>query len=343
MSSLATGFLPQELRDQIKVAQQMEARQAELGNPKPGQDDGQQTPSPEMTEEAMSQAPEQAAPVTPEPSTEASLASEVARLREELNRMQQLEHGKKSAEGRIGKLQAEVNSREALIRELQEKLASQEVAKAATSMNDTGMKEAYGFTDSEMEYAEVFHGVRKMILTELRAMEQRILPEIRATEKRVVDAQIKPVVEQLQKNARQQFTDRLLSVLPNAYQINESPEFGKWLSGIDPKSGIERNDLLVKADEANDADRVLAIFREYLTGDKPVNGSPKSSTPSVKSQVMPKASANTGQPQAKRNYSAADIQKITEDISKGIIKGEAARKTMAELDLAINEGRISVS
>jgi hypothetical protein len=55
------------------------------------------------------------------------------------------------------------------------------------------------------------------------------------------------------------------SAVPDWRQINEDPRFIQWLQGREVLSGRARMELLDDASAAGDADRIVAMFKHYLS------------------------------------------------------------------------------
>jgi hypothetical protein len=68
----------------------------------------------------------------------------------------------------------------------------------------------------------------------------------------------------LDQQARRDLNATLDDQLPNWREIDSSPGWRRWLSMLDPLSGVQRQQLLNNAIQQGHAHRVLGFFRGFL-------------------------------------------------------------------------------
>lgn len=90
----------------------------------------------------------------------------------------------------------------------------------------------------------------------------------------IVDGRIAPVAQSVRSIAGDQTARRKAAFwqavddpetgVPNLESVNADPAFHAWLHEVDDLSGVQRQQLLADAQKKFDANRVIAIFRQYL-------------------------------------------------------------------------------
>ncbi len=97
--------------------------------------------------------------------------------------------------------------------------------------------------------------------------------------------QVRESTSQVQNSMAQSARKRLFATLAEAVpgweQQNENPEFLQWLDEVDPFSGAKRGILLTHAFNASDANRVIALFKGFLTENAAVHTEPVDSAPPI--------------------------------------------------------------
>lgn len=192
-----------------------------------------------------------------------------------------------------------------------------------------------------------------------RAAAAKILPQ--------VDAQIAPVrtaqdaaaqtASQAQHDVAVSEREKTLAALekavPNWIQQNEDEGFLQWLNENDAYAGVPRGRLLTDAFQANDANRVIALFKGFQTENAVVTPSDPT-PPVVEPQVQledltapgtPKTGSTSAPDESgKRQWSRNDISafyaKKNEFVKKGQPIPDELKALERDLIAAQREGRI---
>jgi hypothetical protein len=166
--------------------------------------------------------------------------------------------------------------------------------------------------------------------------------------------QVSGVVTTVVQDGRQKMLERLDRDLPTWHEQNRDPNFLAWLRLQDPFSGAIRGELLGRAFEHNETDRVLAFFKGFLTEEATVapvtpTAAPAPSTEgrtSLESLAAPgraksAATPNAGSPE-KPIITRAQIAQFYVDVRQGKYNGRDAEKMSDEqmIFAAEREGRI---
>lgn len=173
-------------------------------------------------------------------------------------------------------------------------------------------------------------------------------------------AQLKAQIEQLTRgvqasaaqshqSARETLFATLDRELPEWRTQNTQPEFLDWLGLPDMFSGAIRGDLLKTAFEQNNAPRVLAFFKGFLTEEAATT--PATPTPPVPPNKVPletfaapgrAKSAAAAAPAEKPIITRAQVTQFYLDAAAGKYRGREALKAQLEAEIfaATNEGRL---
>lgn len=254
-----------------------------------------------------------------------------------------------------GKYKAEVPRLHKQIRELGNELSSLQgliasLEKASPAAVDTSAPTGERLLKDEEidDYGEELVSVMK------RAAREEIAPELERLQ--TENAQLKAHVGAADKtragDAREAVFDALNATegLEDWMDINESPEYLRWLQGVDVYSGMSRQDMLSDAFKANDAARVVTFFKGYLKENaavQPETPEPVARQPQVDMEALaapgaPKASA-TRAPEGKRMWKQKEISAFYREVQKGTYRGKDSEKHRIEQDIikAGQEGRIT--
>lgn len=167
---------------------------------------------------------------------------------------------------------------------------------------------------------------------------------------------------QVQQSSQRQATNSVYSKLDHDVQdwreVNKSPEFLDWLATLDPYAGDYRKNLLAKAFENGDADRVVAFFKGYKAERQAVTPTPQptpapAAGPAQQPQVSleqlagPAGGPTNGvvntQPEQAPNWTRGQIASFYNDVNAGVFAKDPDRKAQIEASIAaaLKEGRIS--
>jgi len=115
----------------------------------------------------------------------------------------------------------------------------------------------------------------------------------RAEAEKMVAAGAKPLADRLGKveqdasqvsqtvalSAQEKTVQALAAAIPNWLELNNDDNYLAWLDQVDPFAGKKRGVLLRQAFAANDAPRVIAFFKGYLTENAAVTPEPTTPAP----------------------------------------------------------------
>jgi len=158
--------------------------------------------------------------------------------------------------------------------------------------------------------------------------------------------QVQPVAEQTAENARDRFHNDISRLSPEWVAKNADPAFVAWARDtFEPYSGKAIIDLLKEAYQSGDAGRVANIFNSYQP--PPVSGQEKPPPPPKEDptvMVAPSKRSSSAQAVVDDNkgnvWTAAEADRVIEDITSGRIKGKEADRLLADIKRASAEGRI---
>ena len=203
------------------------------------------------------------------------------------------------------------------------------------------------------EYGEEFLGVvGKKAKAELLPVVEAMRQEITTLKK-----QLEGSATASKTRARTAMHELLDDKLPQWQHINVAPEFHSWLALPDEFSGAIRHELLKAAYEQNDAPRVLAFFRRFLSdeaasdpaithqGNEPdTTGEQPDKIPLVDLAApgRAKTAATSSVPVEKPTFTHAQIAKFYTDCANGKFRGRDEERTRIEKQIfdAQREGRI---
>lgn len=156
------------------------------------------------------------------------------------------------------------------------------------------------------------------------------------------------------RTERQKLIDRLAERVPNYAEVNKLPAFLDWLDQVDAYSGEQRGQMLTRAFEANDAERVIRFFTGFLSEhaavspqQAPTPGS-QMGTPRVNLNehiapgtpvIVPPTSGAQGE---KRIWRQSEISAFYASVARGDFKRRPDDQRRIESDIvaAGREGRI---
>lgn len=215
-------------------------------------------------------------------------------------------------------------------------------ASAPVQLTDDQRFEAAGLTKAEVE--EYGPELVKMIM---RVAGNIAAPEIRriAAEQQRLSGQVNVAVQSANKTARELLWDALADQVPDWELTNNSQEFLDWLGEVDIISGLTRRAGLMNAFEANDAMRVIGIFKVFKAEDE------RAQSTTRQPQVDPVTLIAPGQPAQSATPAPAgdqggpmipeqEVRTFYADVRRGRIKGQAKIDREAEINLALVQGRI---
>jgi len=128
------------------------------------------------------------------------------------------------------------------------------------------------------------------------------------------------------------FYSTLAQIVPDWATVNQDSRFLAWLGDIDPYTGVTRQQLLANAASNLDAQRAAFFFTSW-----------KETVKKKSPQVSPKTQGSSDMPVQSKTYTAAEIKKFYDDITKGKYRHnpEERKAREDEYNRAQREGRIT--
>ena len=157
-------------------------------------------------------------------------------------------------------------------------------------------------------------------------------------------SEVSTVAEVQTKAAGDQMLVELERLVPDWQQLNVDQNFLDWLSAKDQLSGYTRHQLLQMAEQAKDVGQIANVFLAYKQT-LPVEA-PRPKKPDVQAHVTPgkskSSSSGSKSEDATKVWTGAEIDQFYTSVRAGKYKTkpEDARKVEAQIDLAVQQGRI---
>lgn len=259
----------------------------------------------------------------------------------------------KTIKGRWDRQQTTVNQLSARIGELERLLASAQ-ATAATAPKDPPKPDASQTVVLSEEDKQTWG--EDMLSVVARQARLAVKADLDARDRKIaeLEAQLGGVSSFVSQDAHKNMLNRLDADLPSWREQNENPEFLNWLRLPDAYSGAIRGDLLRQAWGQNDAHRVLAFFRGFLSEEAAVApAEPETPPPAQQGKVSLDSlaapgrarSATAAQPAGtpeKPIITRAQVTQFYADVAAGRYHGQDAKKASDEAMIfaAQREGRI---
>lgn len=306
------------------------------------------TPPAEPAPEPAADATPPAAP-TPEPAPAPAPTAQVTPASN--NEPIDWEHRFNSMKGRFERERADRLALSEQLAQTQQLLATREATPAPTTTETPAELRPESFLKPEeiSEYGEEFLGVVG------KKAKAELLPELNGLRAQMtrIEKQLEGQTVSNKTRARHDMHIKLDEALPNWKQVNVAPEFHAWLALPDEFSGVIRHELLKTAYEQNNAPRVLAFFRSFLSQeaalDPAVNAQPDKDATSGKIPLADlaapgraKTAAAGTTPVEKPFFTQAQIAKFYADSAAGRYRGREEEKKRIEDQIfaAQREGRI---
>lgn len=193
---------------------------------------------------------------------------------------------------------------------------------------------------------------RDMLDVVRRAAREEIEPELETlrAENQQLKAQLGRTSERVAETARDRMLVALDREVPDWRNVNTSATFLAWLEDMDVFSGLQRREALLQAYNANDARRVIGIFKAFKREDSATD--PASSAPGRTPQVAKETLVAPGKPASgsgteapgsnKRQWTQAEIADFYDRKRRGKIPATEAETTEREIAAAIRENRVTL-
>lgn len=265
------------------------------------------------------------------------------------------EHRYSSMKGRWEQEQKEVRRLSSEISNLHRLLAEMQAAPpAAPAAGDTKFEKLVT-PEEENDYGAEFLQVMG------KKAKEELSPEIAQLKSHIaqLESRLQGVTGVVAQDAREKLYSSLDESIPNWREINSNPEFLSWLSLPDSYSGAIRKELLSAAFNRNDASRVAAFFKGFISDEAATNpayaGAGSDIAFSGKTQEAPKktpleafaapgraktAAANA--PAEKPFFTHAQVSQFYSDVRRGAYRGREEEKERLETQIfsAQRDGRI---
>jgi hypothetical protein len=139
------------------------------------------------------------------------------------------------------------------------------------------------------------------------------------------------------KNTELSFYEKLNVLVPDWTEINDDKAFHQWLDQYDDLAGQRRQDLLLDAEGAKDANRVANFFNSWK---KTNTQRAATSNRSLESQVVPSTTVSQSKPPGKKIWTRPEIAEFYQRARVGDISSEQMVAIEADIHAAQIEKRI---
>lgn len=246
----------------------------------------------------------------------------------------------KVLQGMIDKKDAELGTMRDLLASLNKQPAPQEVAaqpQAPAQVSEEDVKE-YG-----QEYVDFVTRVARAQNSgaDMSQFDARL---------KALEGSVQGVEQTTADTAQTIFFSELTQAMPEWRALNNDASFLQWLDQIDPFAGTSRKDLLQYAVSQGDAPRAATFFSAYTqetapapTGEVETPETPAAPSGKDKLVAPGRSRATPPKPDAKRNWTRAEITKLYDDKMAGRITAKEFDKLERDLFAAQSDGRIDVA
>lgn len=143
--------------------------------------------------------------------------------------------------------------------------------------------------------------------------------------------------------AEQSFWAVFEQMVPDWREVNANEGFLAWLAEVDPISGVQRQELLDRALNGHDAQRLAAMFNVWKKLQAPPPPAPPTK-PSMQEQVAPKAGGSPPPPSAPpvQIITSRQIERFYNEMAQGKFRGREKEAAVieAQINQALAEGRV---
>lgn len=183
-----------------------------------------------------------------------------------------------------------------------------------------------------------------------RAAREAVEPELERlrSENARLQQQLGDTTRHVQESARDRLFRTLSEQVPDWQTLNNDQKFLAWLDEADVFSGGQRRTALDTAYNANDAQRVVAIFKAYKREDSATDQlpTPAARTAAVSLETLVAPGTPKGAPSAeapgdnKKVWTEKEISQFYDKKRRKLISAEEANKQEREIAMAIRENRV---
>ena len=271
---------------------------------------------------------------TPEVTEEVEAVEEQVTEEEAPSSQDDWEHKYKVLQGKynaeVPRLQEENRKLQGDMRLFQEKLdllerfIAEHQTQSASQAPTTEVSEDESVVQLKEDFPEVYSGIMKL------------LEGFRAEIQQMLEDRVQPVSQAAEQTALAAFKARLSALVPGWMELNTDSGFLEWLKVRDRFTGLTRHEILMKAFEDRDADRVAEFFLAYESENQPKK---TSHTPTVPPQGKPYSPKVDAGPQGKY-WTAEEVKDFYTKKALGKLSASEAAKTEADILNAMREGRV---
>lgn len=296
------------------------------------------TPAPPTSEAPPAPAP--VAPVAPTPAPTPAPQGE-----------ENWEHKYNSLKGRYDRQEQQLQQLSGRLEDMSKVMATMSVVSPDAPPTPKRSKDRLITPKDETEYGSEFIDVVK------RAARDILNEELEPIDQRLdqFGRQVQSVTQVTTLSARDRMEQDLTTAVPNWRVQNNDPRFLAWLRLPDVYSGAIRGEMLRRAYEANEAHRVIAFFKGFLTDEAaadpqattPAPVTPEGNKPSLEDFAAPgrartAAPAPPTGPTEKPIISRAEISAFYRDVAAHKYRGREEEQANLEKQIfeAQAEGRI---
>jgi hypothetical protein len=247
----------------------------------------------------------------------------------------------KVLQGMIAKKDAEIDT----MRDLLATMSKQQPQEVATPAQEPA---AQLVTDEDVnEYGKEYVDFVARVSAQTLHNELTNNPALASLNERLqrLEGSVQGVAQTSADTAQNIFFNELTTAVPAWRELNNDPSFLKWLDEVDQFAGETRIDLLQHAVKQNDAMRAAKFFVAYQQENAPVMQEQEEASAELSGKeklVAPgRARATTPRPDAKRNWTRAEIAKLYDDKMQGKITAKEFDKLERDIFAAQSEGRIA--
>ena len=195
--------------------------------------------------------------------------------------------------------------------------------------------------DEEKFGPDLVDFARRVVREEVRSLGQR-LDQLEALAKTISSkaSRVDQVEQEVAQTRQNTFWKELTAEVPKWEEINQDQRWLKWLTEYDPIAGRIRQEALVEAQRQLDHQRVVAMFKAFLS-QFPPPAQPHQGQAELARQVAPaKSSKTTVQPQAPKMMTGRDYNYWLDPRRVHDTDNATLQQKIAEVERAFAENRI---
>lgn len=237
--------------------------------------------------------------------------------------------------------QAELAQRDARLAQLEQLLSSMQAAAPRAPTPAAPAEEKLVTSKDVEEYGDSLDVMRRVSREELAAANRRVSEleqMIRQLQTNVVP-RVEQVAQRQAQSAEQDFWSELSGSVPAWKEINNDPQFHKWLLEVDPLTGSTRQTYLADAQSKLDARRVASFFTTWqrMSGPETAQPTRDAAASELERQIAPgRSRASNSSPASTaqgKTYTRTEIAKFFDDVRRGTYRGREAERDRIERDI----------